>query len=194
MHLNLQETMQEDEGATVRIEELEKKLRLAESLADHIYAKYEELAQESHEEHSQLDEVRSKMEDMTSEMQSAFHYIQEQNQTFDAYNRRAQSLNEEHRAIMGVANDLQMRMLELQDENRNMLEEAQREREKQWSNEVRQMQLTDEITESTGHQYQEQRMVEHLRGQLAVVKGSELSTVAEMNARDFEQKTEVYGY
>ena len=95
---------------------------------------------------------------------------------------------------MGVANDLQMRMLELQDENRNMLEEAQREREKQWSNEVRQMQLTDEITESTGHQYQEQRMVEHLRGQLAVVKGSELSTVAEMNARDFEQKTEVYGY
>ena len=69
--------MQEDEGATIRFEELERKLRLAESLADHIYTKYEELAQESHEEQSQLDEVRSKMNDMNSEMQSAFHYIQE---------------------------------------------------------------------------------------------------------------------
>ena len=34
MHTHLQEMMQEDEGATIRIEELEKKLRLAESLAD----------------------------------------------------------------------------------------------------------------------------------------------------------------
>ena len=100
-----------------------RKLRLAESLADHIYMKYEELAQESHEEHSQLDEVRSQMEDMTSEMQGAFRYIQEQNQTFDAYNRRAQNLSEENQAITNVANhDLQTRMLTLQDENSNMLE------------------------------------------------------------------------
>ena len=68
---------QEDEGATIRIQELEKKLRLAESLADHIYMKYEELAHENHEEHSQFDEVRSKMEDMTREMQGALHYIQD---------------------------------------------------------------------------------------------------------------------
>ena len=66
--LELQEMMQEDEGATIRIEELERKLRLAESLAVHIYTRYEDLAQESHEEHSQLDEVRSKMSDVTSEM------------------------------------------------------------------------------------------------------------------------------
>ena len=43
MHNHLQEMMQEDEGATSRIEELERKLRLAESLADHIYSKYQEL-------------------------------------------------------------------------------------------------------------------------------------------------------
>ena len=91
MHDHLQEMMQEDEGATIRIEELEQKLRLTESMADHIYSRHEELPQESHEEHSQLDEVRSKMEDMTSEMQSAFHYIQEQNQNSDASTRRAVS-------------------------------------------------------------------------------------------------------
>ena len=39
--------------------------------------KYEELAHENHEEHSQFDEVRSKMEDMTREMQGALHYIQD---------------------------------------------------------------------------------------------------------------------
>ena len=48
--------MQEDEGVTIRIGELERKLRLAESMADHIYSKYQELARESQEEHSQLDE------------------------------------------------------------------------------------------------------------------------------------------
>ena len=130
---HLQEMVQEDEGATIRIEELERKLRLAESLADHIYT-YEELPYENHEEHTQFDEVRSKMEDMTSEMQGAFHYIQEQSQTSDTYNRRAQNLSEENQAIMNVANELQTRMLMLQDENSNMLEVAQREREKEWSN------------------------------------------------------------
>ena len=80
MNTHLQEMMQEDEGATIRIEELERKLRLAESLAKHIYTKYEQVAHENHEEHSQFDEVTSKMEDMTSEMQGAFQYIQEQNQ------------------------------------------------------------------------------------------------------------------
>ena len=107
--------MQEDEGATIGIEELEQKLRLAESMD-----------QESHEEHSQLDEVRCKMRDMTSEMQSAFHYIQEQNQNTDASHRRAQSLREENEAVINVANQLQLRMLELQDENSNMLEVRER--------------------------------------------------------------------
>ena len=37
MNIHLQEMMQEDEGATIRIEELEKKLRLAEPRADHIH-------------------------------------------------------------------------------------------------------------------------------------------------------------
>ena len=91
MQEHLQEMMQEDEGATARIGELEHKLRLAESMADHIYTRYEVLAQESHEEHSQLDSVKSKMEDMTNELQSAFHYIQEQNQNSDASNRRARA-------------------------------------------------------------------------------------------------------
>ena len=35
--------MQEDEGATIRIEELEHKLRLAEQMAGHIYGKYKNL-------------------------------------------------------------------------------------------------------------------------------------------------------
>ena len=59
---------------------------------------------------------------------------------------------------------------------------------------MQQGQLVEEIAETTGHQYQEQRMVEHLRGQLAIIKGLELSAAAEMNARDFEQKTEIHGY
>ena len=118
--------IQEDEGATIRIEELERKLRL-ESLAGHIYTKYEEIAYENHEEHTQFDEARSKMEDMTSKMQGAFQYVQEQNRTSDTYNRRAQNLSEENQVIMNVANELQMRMLMLQDENSNMLEVAQKE-------------------------------------------------------------------
>ena len=112
MNTHIQE-MQEDEGATIRIEELEKKLRLAESLADHIHTRYETVAYENHEEHSQLDEVTSKMEDMTSEMQGAFRYIQEQNQISDNYNRRAQHLTEENKAMMSVADELQMKMLML---------------------------------------------------------------------------------
>ena len=129
MNTHLQEMMQEDEGATIRIEELERKLRLAESLADHIYTKYkhEQVAYENHEEHSQFHEVTSKMEDMTSEMQGAFQYIQEQNQISDTYNRRAQHLAEENKAMMSVADELQTKMLMLQDENSNMLEVAQRE-------------------------------------------------------------------
>lgn len=39
--------MQEDEGATIRIGELEHKLRLAEQMADLIYGKYKELAREA---------------------------------------------------------------------------------------------------------------------------------------------------
>ena len=93
-------------------------------MAGHLYMKYRELAQESHEEH-----VRSKMGDMTHEMQGALRYIQEQDQNYDAANRRAHSLREENQAIIDVANGLQIRMLELQDENSSMLEVAERERE-----------------------------------------------------------------
>ena len=91
--------------------------------------KYEELAHENHEENSEFDEVGSKMEDMTSEMQGAFRYIQERNQTSDTCNRRAQNLREDNQAIMNVASELQMRMLH--DENSNMLEVAQREGERE---------------------------------------------------------------
>ena len=56
------------------------------------------------------------------------------------------------------------------------------------------MQLADEVTETTGHQHQEERMVEHLRGQLAAIKGSETNMIAEMGHRDLEHKTEIHGY
>ena len=59
---------------------------------------------------------------------------------------------------------------------------------------MHQRQLVDEVTETIGQQYQERRMVEHLRGQIALIKGTELSTAAEMNAHDFDQKTETHGY
>ena len=45
---------------------------------------------------------------------------------------------------------------------------------------MHQRQLTEEITETTGHQYQEQRLVEHLRGQIAIIKGSELSGLVQL--------------
>ena len=50
--------------------------------------------------------------------------------------------------MMSVADELQTKMLMLQDENSNMLEVAQREREKQWSTEVRHMILTNEAAEA----------------------------------------------
>ena len=75
-----------------------------------------------------------------------------------------------------------------------MLEVAQRERDRQWNSETRQMQLADEMAENTGHQYQEIRMVEHLRGQLAMLKGSEMNIVAGMGDRDLEFKTEIQGH
>lgn len=89
-----------------------------------------------------------------------------------------------------------MRRLELQDETGNMLEVAQRERERQSSSEMQQRQLVDEVMETSGQQNQEQGMVEHLRGQVALIKGSELelSASAEMNARDVDQKSEIHGY
>ena len=37
-------------------------------------------------------------------------------------------------------------------------------------------------------------MVEHLRGQLAIVKRSEMNMIAEMGHYDLEHKTEVQGY
>lgn len=61
------------------MEEFERKFRHAELLADHIYTKYEEVPRENHEEYSQFDELRFKMEDIN----------QEQNQTSDSYNRWA---------------------------------------------------------------------------------------------------------
>ena len=61
----------------------------------HIYTKYEQVAHENHEEHSQFDEVTSKMEDMTSEMQGAFQYIQETKPNLRLYNRTAQHHTEE---------------------------------------------------------------------------------------------------
>ena len=95
---------------------------------------------------------------------------------------------------MNVASELQMKMLMLQDENSNMLEVAQREREKQWNSEVRHMILTNEAAESIDHQYQEKRMVKHLRRQLAIVKGSEMSMIAEMGNHDLQQKTGIQAY
>ena len=40
MREHLQEMTQEDEGTIIRIEELEHKLRLAESIAEYIYMRY----------------------------------------------------------------------------------------------------------------------------------------------------------
>ena len=127
-------------------------------------------------------------------MQGALRYIQEQNSNFDSANRCIPNLRKDNQAIIDVANGLQIRMLELQDESNNMLEVAQKERARQWNSKVHQIQLADQIAETTGHQYQEQKMVERLRGQLAIIKGSELSTAAEMNSRAFEQKTEIHAY
>ena len=74
-----------------------------------------------------------------------------------------------------------------------MLEIAQREREKQWKSEMRRMVLTNEAAASTDHRYQEKRAVEHLRGQLATVKGSGMS-LAETSNLDLEQETEIQAY
>ena len=53
---------------------------------------------------------------------------------------------------------------------------------------MRHMVLTNDAAESNDHHYQDKRMIEHLRGQLALVKGSEMNMVAEMGNHDLEQK------
>ena len=59
---------------------------------------------------------------------------------------------------------------------------------------MRHMVLTNDAAESNDHHYQDKRMIEHLRGQLALVKGSEMNMVAEMGNHDLEQKTESQTY
>lgn len=78
MQAHIQEMMQEDEGSTIRIEELEHKLRLAESTADHIYSRYRDLARESEQGQEELESVKSKMDNMSSELQGALGHIQKQ--------------------------------------------------------------------------------------------------------------------
>ena len=56
------------------------------------------------------------------------------------------------------------------------------------------MQLGDEVVEATGYQNQEKRMVDHLRGQLTIIKGSEMNMIAEIGQQDLEQKTAIQGY
>lgn len=56
------------------------------------------------------------------------------------------------------------------------------------------MALTNEASESTDQRHQEKRMVEHLRGQLTLVKGFEMNMMAEMGNHDLEQKTEIQAY
>ena len=109
MNARLQEMMQEDESATIRIEELERKLRLAESMADHIYTRSMNKSLMRIMKNTHFDEVKTKMEDMTSEMQGAFEFIQEQNQVSGTYSRQAQHLSEENKAMMTVADELQTR-------------------------------------------------------------------------------------
>ena len=53
---------------------------------------------------------------------------------------------------------------------------------------MHQTQLANEVAETTGHQHQEKRTVEHLRGQLAALKGSEMNMIAEKGHRDLETR------
>ena len=92
MQSHLQEMQQEDEGATYRIEELECKLRLAESTANHILKRYEGLAQENNEGHHELESVQNRMVSMESELQNAFQYVELQNRDVANANERARSL------------------------------------------------------------------------------------------------------
>lgn len=65
---------QADEGATYRIEDLERKLRLAESTANHIYGRCELLTQHNSKEQNEIGSVNARMTSMSTELQSAFQY------------------------------------------------------------------------------------------------------------------------
>lgn len=73
----------------------------------------------------------------------------------------------ENIAMRNVADQLQARMLALQDENTNIPEVTPRERERErlLNCEHYQLQLMDEVSQANGSCNHEQLVVEHLKGQ-----------------------------
>lgn len=90
METRLQEIMQEDEGATIRIGKLEHKLRLVEQMADHICGRYKEPAKESNQEQSEFHAMNHIMENVPSELQEAIGQIHKQTQRVTTVNMHAQ--------------------------------------------------------------------------------------------------------
>ena len=192
MQEHLQEMTQEDEGATIRIEELGHKLRLAESTAEHIYMRYQELAQETHQEHSELESVKATKDRMSQELQAAIGHIQEQNESSLAINRRSKAIQDENTAFVGIADQIQARMIALQNENVNMHEVIQHQREEQWNSEVRERRLQHSVHSSQDRSNQEAMVIDHLRGQLAMARGAELNARAEIEEMEVGMRMEIF--
>ena len=123
--------MQEDEGATIGTEELEHKLRLAEHMSDYFYGKRKELGMESNEEQSGFLAVSQKMDSVSNELQEAIEHIHTQAQSDTTANTHARMLNDENRAMGSNTDQLQARLLALQDGNTNTLKRAELERERE---------------------------------------------------------------
>lgn len=85
---------------------------------------------------------------------------------------------------------MQSRMLALQDEYVNMMDVIQRQRDEHMNVEIHQLQLQSKIASTSGQQNQGSMIVEHLRGQLAMIKGSELNTFAESESKEVALRME----
>ena len=178
IEMRLQEMVQEDEGATIRIGELEHKLRLAEQMPGHIYGRYRELSEESNVEQSELHAMNQKMENMSNELRGAIGQAHQQTQNTTAVSTHAQTLNSDNEAMRLVADQLQRRMFALQDENMNMwkiaeLEQEELQSEQQQQQQQQQLLLLDEMSQASASHNHEKLVIDHLRAHVAALRANE---------------------
>ena len=94
--------------------------------------------------------------------------------------------------MRNVAYQLQARMLALRDENTNILEVTQQEERGNWiASNTSYSSWMSQANESHNHQ---PLVIEHLRGQVASLKGVEHNSYAEVSYRDTELHAESQAY
>lgn len=85
-------------------------------------------------------------------------------------------------------------MLALQDEHVNMFEATQEQRERQLSIEAHHQQLQEEVSSSSSYHQHEQMILNHLRGKVAFLRGTQLQAAAELQEMEARNNAEAQVY